>query len=56
MPKLRRTFDLMSRPFWWPITITGRPMTRASPPTIAASSAYIRSPANSWNSSQITAT
>ena len=25
MPKLRRIFSLVSRPFWWPTTATGRP-------------------------------
>jgi len=39
MPKLRTIFSLVSRPFWWPITITGSPLKRAMPPTIAASSA-----------------
>jgi hypothetical protein len=56
MPKLRRIFAFVSRPFSWPITTTGRPSMRASPPTMALSLAKARSPASSWNSSQITRT
>ena len=31
-------FSLVSRPFWWPMTITVRPAKLASPPTSASSS------------------
>ena len=34
----------MSRPFCWPMSIRGLPSRRAVPATMAASSAYIRSP------------
>ena len=38
IPKLRFRFSLVSRPFWWPITITETPASRAQPPTTAGSS------------------
>src|SRR2546422_22881 len=44
MPKLRAIFSLVSRPFWWPITMQGVPLKRAKPPTIERSSANVRSP------------
>jgi hypothetical protein len=46
-PKLRRMFDSVSVPFWWPMIITGTPSSRAGPPTIAGSSPKARSP---WSS------
>ena len=36
-----------------PITITARSSSRANPPTMARSSAYIRSPCSSWKSQKI---
>src|SRR6266446_6831232 len=47
MPKLRRIFSLVSRPFWWPMTTQGALPKRARPPTIEASSAKARSPCSS---------
>src|SRR5579875_815179 len=38
IPKLRRTFSLVSRPFSWAITMMRRPDSFANPPTIAGSS------------------
>ena len=43
-------FSLVSRPFWWPITMHGWPLKRARPPTIAGSSAKVRSPCSSSKS------
>ena len=40
----------MSRPRWWPMTITVSPSRRAQPPTIAASSRNARSPCSSMKS------
>ena len=39
MPKLRSPRSLVSRPFWWPMTMQAWPLKRARPPTIDASSA-----------------
>jgi hypothetical protein len=47
MPKLRRIFSFVSRPFWWPITTQASVAKRASPPTIEGSSAKARSPCSS---------
>ena len=47
IPKRRATFSLVLRPFWFPITITVRPSSCASPPTTAASSPKRRSPRSS---------
>ena len=52
MPKLRATSSAVVCPFWWPITITGRPSSRASPPTIAGQSAPSRSPCSSTKPSK----
>ena len=49
MPKLRRIFSFVSRPFWWPTTATGTPRKIAKPAMIAGSSAYLRSP---WSSTK----
>ena len=52
MPKLRKIFSLVSRPFCWPITTQVSPLKRARPPTIAVSSANTRSPCSSSNSGE----
>ena len=38
MPKLRRRFSFMARPFCWPMTMTDRPSRHAHPATMAWSS------------------
>jgi len=50
MPKLRRKFSFVSRPFCCPMSTTARPRSRAVPPTMAGSSRNNRSPCSSMKS------